>query len=62
MSNKITIARMEGTRKRGRHRKIWSNESEDDGTTMGLKNRQAVVKGNQQWRVVVLESKTHNGP
>jgi hypothetical protein len=46
---KIAIVRMEGTRKRGIHRKIWSNEREDDGNIMGTKHRQVMDKGHQRW-------------
>jgi len=51
---------MEGAKKRGRHRTVWTTESEEDLSIMGIKNRQALVKDQQQWRMVVLEVKTHN--
>jgi hypothetical protein len=36
---------MEGTRKRGRHCKIWRrNENEEDLNVIGIKNRPAVNK------------------
>jgi hypothetical protein len=53
--------KMEGTRKRGRPRKRWTDEVEDDLKIMGIRNWHAVAKDRQEWRNIVLEAKVHKG-
>jgi hypothetical protein len=53
--------KMEGTRKRGRPRKRWTDEVEEDLKIMGIKNWHAVAKDRQEWRKTVSEAKAHNG-
>jgi hypothetical protein len=60
MSKKMTT-KMEGTRKRGRPRKRWIDEVEEDFEIMGIRNWHAVAKDRQEWRKIVLEAKVHNG-
>jgi hypothetical protein len=40
MAKKFATATMEGTRKRGRPRKRWKDDVEEDVNIMGIKNRQ----------------------
>jgi hypothetical protein len=60
MPKKITT-KMEGTRKRGRPSKRWTDEVEEDLKIMGIRNLHAVAKDRQEWRKIVLEAKFHNG-
>jgi hypothetical protein len=52
---------MEGTRKRGKPRKGWIDEVEEDLNIMGISNCHAVAKDRQEWSKIVLEAKVHNG-
>jgi hypothetical protein len=52
---------MEGTRKRGRPRKRWIYEYEEDLKIMGIRNWLAVAKDRQERRKIILEAKVHNG-
>jgi hypothetical protein len=61
MPEQITTGTVEGTRQRGRQRKIWRDEVEEDLNIMGIQNRQAVARDRREWRKVVLESKGHSG-
>jgi hypothetical protein len=53
--------KMEGTRKRGRPRKRWIDEIQENLKIMGIRNWHAVAKDRQEWRKIVLEAKAHNG-
>jgi hypothetical protein len=61
MPEKIMTTKMEGTRKRGRPRKRWIDEAEEDLKIMGIRNWHAVAKDLQEWRKTVLEAKGHDG-
>jgi hypothetical protein len=58
---KNITTKMEGTRKRGRPRKRWIDEVEEDLKIMGIRNWHAVAKDRQEWRKILLEAKVHNG-
>jgi hypothetical protein len=58
---KIMIIKMEGPRKRGRPRKKWIDEVEEDLNIMRIRNWHAVAKDRHEWRKIVLEAKVHNG-
>jgi hypothetical protein len=58
---KIMTTKMEGTRKRGRPRKRWIGEVEEDLKIMEIRNWHAVAKYRQKWRKIVLEAEVHNG-
>jgi hypothetical protein len=53
--------KMEGTRKRRRPRKRWTDEVEEDFKIMRIRNWHSVTKDRQKWRKTVLEVKVHNG-
>jgi hypothetical protein len=61
MQKKNNDTKMEGTRKRGRPRKKWIDEVEEDLKIMGIRHWHAVAKDHQEWRKIVLEAKIHNG-
>jgi hypothetical protein len=61
MPKTIMTTKMEGTRKRGRPRKRWIDEVEEDLKIMGIRNWHAVARDRQEWRKIVLEAKVHNG-
>jgi hypothetical protein len=50
-------ARWEGTRKRGRPRKRWTNEAEEDLKEMGITDFHTVVKNRKEWTRTVFEAK-----
>jgi hypothetical protein len=58
---KIMTTKIERTRKRGRPRKRWIDEVEEDLKIMGIRNWHAVAKDCQEWRKIVLEAKVHSG-
>jgi hypothetical protein len=43
---------MEGSRKRGRPRKWWTDVVKEDLNIMGIKNRQAMVRDRWEWRKI----------
>jgi hypothetical protein len=53
--------KIEGTRKRGRPRKRWLDEVEEDLKIMEISNLHAVAKDRQERRKTVLEAKVHKG-
>jgi hypothetical protein len=48
MPKKIMTTKMEGTRIRGRPRKRWIDEVEEDFKIMGIRNWHAVAKDSQE--------------
>jgi hypothetical protein len=58
---KIMTAEMKGTRKRGRPRKRWIDEVEEDLKIMEIRSWHAVAKDHEKWRKIILEAKVHNG-
>jgi len=61
MPKQIAAATIEGTRKRGRPRKRWKDEVEEDLNIMGIKNGRAAARDRRKWRKIVLQAKVHNG-
>jgi hypothetical protein len=61
LPKQIATAIIEGTRKRGRPRKRWKDEVEEDLNIMGIKNGRAAARDRRKWRKTVLEAKVHKG-
>jgi hypothetical protein len=61
MTKQISAATIEGTRKRGRPRKRWKDEVEEDLNIMGIKNGRAAARDRRKWRKTVLQAKDHKG-
>jgi hypothetical protein len=60
MPKRIMTTKMEETRKRGRPRKRWIDEVEEDMKIVVVRNWHAVAKDCQEWTKIVLEAKVHN--
>jgi len=54
----IATGTMEGTRKRGRPRKRWTEEAEDGLNVMGVQYRRAMARDRRELRNNMLEGKT----
>jgi hypothetical protein len=61
MPKQIAAATTERTRKRGRPRKRWKDEVEEDFNIMGIKNGCVAARDHRKWRKIVLKAKVHNG-
>jgi hypothetical protein len=61
MPKMILKAKMEGDRKRGRPKKRWINDVEQDLRKSGIRNWRSRAGDRQQWRAVVREAKVHPG-
>jgi hypothetical protein len=61
MPKQIASATIEGTRKRGRPRKRWKNEVEEDLNIMGIKHGRPAARGRRKWRKIVLRARVHSG-
>jgi hypothetical protein len=61
MPKRIAAATIEETRKRGRPRKRWKDEVEEDLNTMGIKNGSVAARDRWKWRKTVLQAKVHIG-
>jgi hypothetical protein len=48
------------TKKRGRPRKRWKDEVEEDLNMMGIKNGRAAARDHRKWRKTVLQAKVQN--
>jgi hypothetical protein len=51
----------ESNRKRGRQRKPWRDEVEEDLNTVGLKTGRKMARCSRGWKKIVLESKMEDG-
>jgi hypothetical protein len=61
MPKMILNAKMEGDRKRGRPKKRWINDVEQDLRKLGIHNWRSRAGDHQQWRAAVREAKVHPG-
>jgi hypothetical protein len=53
MPKQIAAATIEGTRERGRSRKRWKYEVEEDLNITGIKNGRAADRDRPKWRKIV---------
>jgi hypothetical protein len=61
MPKQIAAATIEGTRKRGRSRKRWKDEVQEDLNIIGIKEGRAAARDRRKWRKIVLQAEVHNG-
>jgi len=61
MSEQIVIVRMERIRKRGRPRKRWTDEMDEDLKRMGTKGRHSVARDRMEWRGIILDFRASQG-
>ena len=61
MSKKIFIQEVEGSRRRGRPRKVWKEEAERDLQLQGVRRWRNLVMDRQKWKGIVKQAKAHSG-
>ena len=57
----IFTEELEGTRRRGRHRKRWKEEVERDLQVLGVRRWRELVADRKKWKEIVRQAKTHGG-
>jgi len=55
MSEQIVTARMERIRKKGRPRKRWTDEVDEDLKRMGTRDRHTVVRDRMEYRGIIFD-------
>jgi len=61
LSKKIFTQELEGTRRRGRHRKRWKEEVERDLQVLGVRSWRELVADRKKRKVTVRQAKAHSG-
>jgi hypothetical protein len=61
MPKKIFTQKLEGTRRRGRPRKRWTEEVERNLKVLGVRRRRELVIDRDKWRCIVRQAKAHSG-
>ena len=61
MPKKIFTQELEGTRRRGRPRKIWKEEVERDLQVLGVRRWRELVADRKKWKDIVRQAKAHSG-
>ena len=61
MSKKIFTQELEGTRRRGRPRKMWKEEVERDLQVMRVRRWRKMVADRKKWKDIVQQAKAHSG-
>jgi len=61
MSKKIFTHELEGTRRRGRPRKRWTEEVERDLQVLGVRRWRELVADRKMWKGIVRQAKAHSG-
>jgi hypothetical protein len=61
MPKKIFTQELEGSRRRGRHRKGWREEVERDLQVLGVRRWREMVIDREKWRGIILQDKAHSG-
>jgi len=60
MPKKIFTQELEGTRRRGRPRKRWKEETERDLLVLGMRWRE-LVADRKKWKDIFRQAKAHSG-
>jgi len=55
MSEQIVTARMERIRKKGRPRKRWTDEVDEDLKRMGTRDRHTVARDRMEYRGIIFD-------
>jgi len=58
---KIFTQELEGTRRRGRARKIWQEEVERGIQVLGVRRWRELVADRKKWKEIVRQAKAHSG-
>ena len=61
MPKKIFTQELEGTRRRGSHRKRWKEEVERDLQELGVRRWRELVVDRIKWEDIVRQAKAHSG-
>jgi hypothetical protein len=61
MPKKIFTQELEGTRRRGRPRKGWTEEVERNLQVLGMRRGRELVIDRDKWRGIFRQAKAHNG-
>jgi len=61
MPKKIFTQELEGTRRRGRPRKRWTEEVERDLQVLGVRRWRELVADRKKWKDIVRQAKAHSG-
>jgi hypothetical protein len=61
MHKKIFTQELEGTRRRGRHRKRWEEEVERDLQVLAVRRWRELVADREKWKDIVRQAKAHSG-
>jgi hypothetical protein len=61
MSKKIFTQKLEGRKRRERHRKGWREEVERDLQVLGVRRWRELVTDRTKWRDIFRQAKAHNG-
>ena len=60
MPKKIFTQELEGTRRRGRPRKGWTEEVERDLQVLGVRRWRGLVIDREKWKGIVRQAKAHS--
>jgi len=61
MPKKIFPQELEGTKRRGRPRKVWKEEGERDLQVLGVRRWRELVADRKKWKDIVRLDKAHSG-
>ena len=61
MPKKIFTQELEGTRRKGRHRKRWKEEVERDLQVLGVRRWRELVADRKKWKDIVRQAKAKSG-
>jgi len=61
MDKKFFTQELEGTRRRGRHRKRWKDEVERDLQVLEVRRWREMVADRKKWKDFVRQAKAHSG-